>query len=313
MQDYIRKIIGARVYDVAIESPLDPLPRLSARIGGSALLTPAGAVDKTALLEAMRANPVLRREVENMVHSLTHKALEAFWIQQESLGVPLAAGQTGLTALAYIGGLMHLPIANASAIAQATPLALTAAGAILLGEAVGWRRWLSVAVGFCGILIIVRPGPDGFNAWALLILLSVVLVTIREISTRFIAPNTDTAVVSLVTQVMVTVACGLLAATEVWQPMDMMQTGLIVLASIGCLLGVHFSIDAMRHGDISLVAQFRYSFIPFAIFLGWLVWGDVPDLLTFVGIAVVAGSGIYVFYRERVRHQLLASRAEPGI
>lgn len=219
----------------------------------------------------------------------------------------------GVTTLAYIGGLMHLPIANASAIAQATPLALTAAGAILLGEAVGWRRWLSVAVGFCGILIIVRPGPDGFNAWALLIVLSVVLVTIREISTRFIAPNTDTAVVSLVTQVMVTVACGLLAATEVWQPMDMMQTGLIVLASIGCLLGVHFSIDAMRHGDISLVAQFRYSFIPFAIFLGWLVWGDVPDLLTFVGIAVVAGSGIYVFYRERVRHQLLASRAEPGI
>jgi drug/metabolite transporter (DMT)-like permease len=219
----------------------------------------------------------------------------------------------GVTTLAYIGGLMHLPIANASAIAQATPLALTAAGAILLGEAVGWRRWLSVAVGFCGILIIVRPGPDGFNAWALLILLSVVLVTIREISTRFIAPNTDTAVVSLVTQVMVTVACGLLAATEVWQPMDMMQIGLIGLASIGCLLGVHFSIDAMRHGDISLVAQFRYSFIPFAIFLGWLVWGDVPDLLTFVGIAVVAGSGIYVFYRERVRHQLLASRAEPGI
>ncbi|WP_026782462.1 DMT family transporter [Pleomorphomonas koreensis] len=219
----------------------------------------------------------------------------------------------GVTTLAYIGGLMHLPIANASAIAQATPLALTAAGAILLGEAVGWRRWLSVAVGFCGILIIVRPGPDGFNAWALLILLSVVLVTIRELSTRFIAPNTDTAVVSLVTQVMVTIACGLLAATEVWQPMDMMQIGLIVLASVGCLLGVHFSIDAMRHGDISLVAQFRYSFIPFAIFLGWLVWGDVPDLLTFVGIAVVAGSGIYVFYRERVRHQLLASRAEPGI
>lgn len=219
----------------------------------------------------------------------------------------------GVTTLAYIGGLMHLPIANASAIAQATPLALTAAGAILLGEAVGWRRWLSVAVGFCGIMIIVRPGPDGFNAWALLILLSVVLVTIRELSTRFIAPNTDTAVVSLVTQVMVTIACGLLAATEVWQPMDMMQIGLIVLASIGCLLGVHFSIDAMRHGDISLVAQFRYSFIPFAIFLGWLVWGDVPDLLTFVGIAVVAGSGIYVFYRERVRHQLLASRAEPGI
>ncbi len=219
----------------------------------------------------------------------------------------------GVTTLAYIGGLMHLPIANASAIAQATPLALTAAGAILLGEAVGWRRWLSVAVGFCGILIIVRPGPDGFNAWALLILLSVVLVTIREISTRFIAPNTDTAVVSLVTQVMVTIACGLLAATEVWQPMELWQIGLIVLASVGCLLGVHFSIDAMRHGDISLVAQFRYSFIPFAIVLGWLVWGDVPDLLTFVGIAVVAGSGIYVFYRERVRHQLLASRAEPGI
>ncbi|MBS1167277.1 MAG: ribN 2 [Proteobacteria bacterium] len=219
----------------------------------------------------------------------------------------------GIATVVYLSGLMHLPIANASAISQGAPLAITAAGALILGEIVGWRRWLSVVVGFCGILIIVRPGPDGFNSWALLPLLSVAIVTVRELSTRFIAPETNSAVATLVTQIMVTIACGLLSATEVWQPMTAMEFGLIVVAGLSCIFGVQFSIDAMRHGDISLVAQFRYSTIPFAIVLGWIIWGDVLDPLTLIGIAVVVGSGVYIFYRERVRHQTLASRAEPGV
>lgn len=219
----------------------------------------------------------------------------------------------GFATVVYLSGLVHLPIANASAISQGAPLAITAAGALILGEIVGWRRWMSVVVGFCGILIIVRPGPEGFNSWALLPLLSVAFVTVRELSTRFIAPATNSAVVTLVTQIMVTVACGLLSATEVWQAMTLMQFGLIVIAGLSCIFGVQFSIDAMRHGDISLVAQFRYSTIPFAIVLGWIIWGDVPDLLTLLGIAVVVGSGIYIFYRERVRHQTLASRADPAV
>lgn len=219
----------------------------------------------------------------------------------------------GFATVVYLTGLVHLPIANASAISQGAPLAITAAGAFVLGEIVGWRRWMSVVVGFVGILIIVRPGPDGFNSWALLPLLSVVFVTVRELSTRFIAPATNSAVVTLVTQVMVTIACGLLSATEVWQSMSMLEFGLIVVAGLSCIFGVQFSIDAMRHGDISLVAQFRYATIPFAIVLGWVIWGDVPDLLTLLGIAVVVGSGIYIFYRERVRHQNLVTRSEPGV
>ncbi|WP_370674722.1 DMT family transporter [Pleomorphomonas sp. PLEO] len=219
----------------------------------------------------------------------------------------------GVATVVYLSGLMHLPIANASAISQGAPLAITAVGALVLGEIVGWRRWLSVVVGFCGILIIVRPGPDGFNSWALLPLLSVAIVTVRELSTRFIAPETNSSVATLITQIMVTIACGLLSATEVWQPMTAMEFGLIVVAGLSCIFGVQFSIDAMRHGDISLVAQFRYSTIPFAIVLGWIIWGDVLDPLTLIGIAVVVGSGVYIFYRERVRHQTLASRAEPGV
>ena len=219
----------------------------------------------------------------------------------------------GFATVVYLTGLVHLPIANASAISQGAPLAITAAGALILGEIVGWRRWMSVVVGFCGILIIVRPGPEGFNSWALLPLLSVAFVTVRELSTRFIAPETNSAVVTLVTQVMVTIACGLLSATEVWQAMTLLKFGLIVVAGLSCIFGVHFSVDAMRHGDISLVAQFRYSFIPFAIVMGWVFFGDIPDLTTLFGIAVVVGSGIYIFYRERVRHQTLAASADPSV
>jgi drug/metabolite transporter (DMT)-like permease len=201
----------------------------------------------------------------------------------------------------YLSALLHLPIANASTIAQAAPLVITAAGAILFREHVGWRRWTAVSVGFVGILLIVRPGTEGFNAYSLLVLASVFMVVLRDIVTRYIPATTPTLTIAFVTSASVMVASGGLAATEDWQPVGLGEAGLLAGSAVSVLLGFVLSIVAMRHGDVSLVAPFRYSFILYAIFLGWLVWGDVPDAITFVGIAVVVSAGIYTVWRERVR------------
>ncbi|MFT3959574.1 MAG: dephospho-CoA kinase [Desulfovibrio sp.] len=96
LADMAVPVFSADATVAALYAPRGEAAQWIGQIGGSALLTPAGAVDKTALLEAMRANPALRREVENMVHSLTHKALETFWIKQESLGAPLAVAEVPL-------------------------------------------------------------------------------------------------------------------------------------------------------------------------------------------------------------------------
>lgn len=235
--------------------------------------------------------------------------LKACW-QQLSRYVVFRAFAEGLSTILYLSGLMHLPIANTTAIGQGAPLAVTAAGAMVLGEKVGWRRGGAIFAGFVGILIVVRPGSEGFNVWAVLPLLSVLAVTIREISTRFVPPRTDSTVMLMATAVAVTLCCGGLSAFETWTPVSGTDLGMIAVAAVAANLGILGSIIAMRHGDISVVAVFRYSFIPYAVAIGYLVWGDVPDLVTVGGILIVLGSGIYVFYREHVRRQTLA--AETG-
>ncbi|WP_181704215.1 DMT family transporter [Chthonobacter albigriseus] len=221
-------------------------------------------------------------------------------------------GEVGAT-LAYLTALMHMPIANASAIAQAAPLMITAAGALFLGEQVGWRRWTAVVIGFVGILIIVRPGAEGFNLYALLALFSVVLVVVRDLSTRAIPARTPTIFITAFTSLAVMLTGAGYAAMEDWGPIGPQEALLLVGSGVFLLGGYVFIIIAMRHGDVSMVAPFRYSFIPFAIATGWLVWGDVPDGPTILGIAIVIGTGVYTFYRERKRAQLLAAETPPAV
>lgn len=218
-------------------------------------------------------------------------------------------GEVGATLL-YLTALLHMPIANASAIAQAAPLVITAAGAVFLAEAVGWRRWSAVVVGFLGILLIVRPGTEGFNGYALLALASVFLVALRDVVTRFIPASTPTLFITVVTAAAVTVTGAGLSATEEWGAMGGREVALLLGAAVFVLLGYIFSVVAMRHGDVSIVAPFRYSFIPYAIAIGYIVWGDVPDGLTMVGIAIVVATGVYTFYRER-RRAREEHRSEP--
>lgn len=200
--------------------------------------------------------------------------------------------------LPFIIALTHMPLANITAILQALPLTITAAGALLLGERVGWRRWTAIGVGLLGVLLIVRPGPDGFDAWSLLAVLSVLIITARDLITRRLSPAVPSLKVALFTAAGVMVLGLVLSLREPWQPVSAGQGGLTALASLFILGGYLFSVMAMRVGEIAVVTPFRYTAMVWGLLLGWAVFGDWPDAVTLLGAALVVGTGLYTLWRE---------------
>ena len=204
--------------------------------------------------------------------------------------------------VSFLIGLAHIPIANASAILQALPLAVTMGAALFLAEPVGWRRWAAILTGFAGILIIVRPGFEGFSPYALMIVGTVIFATVRDIATRKVDPAIPSLFLSTVTAVAVTLA-GLVLVWPMggWKPVSAPDLGLIGLSALLLLIGYQFIIMSLREGEISFVAPFRYTSLLWALLLGMLVFGEYPDVYMLIGSAIVIGSGLYTLYRERIK------------
>ncbi|KAB2920005.1 MAG: DMT family transporter [Hyphomicrobiaceae bacterium] len=199
----------------------------------------------------------------------------------------------------FITALVHMPIGDANAILQFTPLAVTAAAALFLGAPVGWRRWLATLVGLAGVLIIVRPGAAGFNAYAPLAVLSILFVVARDLLTRRLGAEVRTLLVVCSSCIMVMLGSLGLAAFEDWRWPPHLAVLALFGASLGLLAGHYWIIVAMRSGEIAVVAPFRYSIILWAILSGFLIWGEIPDLGSWGGIAIVTAAGLYTFVRER--------------
>lgn len=210
-------------------------------------------------------------------------------------GCELGATLTFLTALA------HMPIANISAVLQSLPLAVTMGAALLLGEPVRWRRWLAIGVGFAGVMIIVRPGFEGFNIYALLALLCVVFCALRDLATRRIPSDVPSLLVSTVTAGVVAVFGAMMVVPlGGWTQLTLDSTGRLAAAAILLMPGYILVILAMRTGEISFVAPFRYTALLWAIVLGIVFFGELPDLAMLAGAALVIASGLYSLYRESV-------------
>jgi drug/metabolite transporter (DMT)-like permease len=211
-----------------------------------------------------------------------------------------------LATITFLTGLAHMPIGNASAILQALPLAVTMAAALFLGEHVGWRRWAAIAVGFIGVMIIVRPGTEGFNGWSLLIVACVFFAAARDLFTRSAHADIPSAFMSLATAATITIA-GLLLIVPMggWSPMNMTSLTWLMTASFFILFGYQYIIQAMRCGEIGFVAPFRYTSLLWAIALGYFVFGDLPDWQMVIGAILVVVSGVYTFHREQVRMRTL--------
>ena len=218
-------------------------------------------------------------------------------------------GEVGAT-VCFLTALFHLPLANATAIMQAIPLAVTLGAAVCLGEAVGWRRWSAIAIGFAGVMIIVRPGTDGFNHYSLLALASVAFVALRDLATSRLPHGVPSLHVALITAVAITVLGGGMLPLVGWVPITPALALLMLVAALCVVAGYLFSIMTMRVGEVSFVSSFRYTALIWGIVLGVVVFGDIPDGWTLVGSVIVVATGLYSFQRERVRARQAAAQLD---
>lgn len=210
-------------------------------------------------------------------------------------------GEMG-AALTFIPALAHMPIANLTAIIQTLPLAMTAAGALILGEQVGIRRWTATAIGFLGALIIMQPGTAAFNWWSIAGLACVASIVVRDIATRKLDKSIPAILTTATTAGGVAIAGCLLGLAEgPWPSPDAHTWGYLVAAAVAVACGYYCSIIAVQRAPLSVVAPFRYTIVPMSVIAGYIVWRELPSLTTVLGIAIIVGAGLYTFLRERIR------------
>ena len=215
--------------------------------------------------------------------------------------VMLRAGFDATATLLYLSALPHLPLGNATAINMSTPLLITLFAVLFFKERVGLGRWLAVAIGFAGVLLIVQPAAAAFNAWTLLCLSGTVFHSARDLTTRYIPRQVDSVIITLATALLVTLFAGAWLLLQGWQAMVPKQYFLLAATSVFLSAGYYLIIVGMRDGEMSVIAPFRYTGLLFALLFGWLIWRDVPNALAWCGISLVVGAGLYVLHSERER------------
>ena len=208
------------------------------------------------------------------------------------------AAEVGAT-VGFLTALKHMPLANVTAILQVLPLTVTMAAALFLGEKVGWRRWLAIAIGLAGVLIIIRPGMEGFSVYSIWALVAVGCVTIREIATRKLSADLPSLPVALATAIAIGGLGAVMLPAVEWAPLSASALSLICGASLAIIGGYLFSVMTIRIGDIGFVAPFRYTAMVWALILGLLMFGEIPDMPTITGTVIIILTGLYSLHRER--------------
>jgi drug/metabolite transporter (DMT)-like permease len=201
--------------------------------------------------------------------------------------------------ITFLTALLHMPLANLSAILQALPLLITLGAAVVYGDRIGWRRMTAILVGLIGVLIIIRPGTEGFDRWSLLGVASVLCVVVRDLSVRPLQGAVPSALVALGAAVAVSLMGWTGTLMQGWQSPTGWDLVRVLGAGLFLIVGYLSSVMAMRHGDIGLVAPFRYTSLLWAIALGFVVFGNLPDRWTMIGAGIVISAGLFTLWRER--------------
>jgi drug/metabolite transporter (DMT)-like permease len=215
--------------------------------------------------------------------------------------VVIRSGIDLLGSYAYMVALFHMPIANMTAINMASPLMMTAVVAVVLHEPVGWRRWSAIVAGFFGVLLVVQPQASNFNAYSILGVGAVTCIVLRDLVTRRIDAAIPSIMVTLTNVGMMAAVALAFALAEGWVAMTWGDFGFVALAALFIAAGYQLAVDAFRHAEVPVIVPLRYTGLLWALLLGYLVWGDVPNALATAGIVLIVASGLYVLHRERVR------------
>ncbi len=215
-----------------------------------------------------------------------------------------------VTTAFFFLGLKYLGLATASSIMFVSPLIVTLLSVPVLGEAVGWRRILSVIAGLIGALIIIRPGSDALGLAALLPLASAIGYATYQLTTRILTRSDSTMTTLLYTSIVGALLSNLaLVYGWVW-PTAEQWLMMVAMGGFGCL--GHFAlIRAFTLANAAVAAPFTYTSLIWATLFGYLAFGDLPDLWTVVGAAVIVGAGLYILYRERMKTKGLAAENVP--
>lgn len=213
----------------------------------------------------------------------------------------LRSGLYAAASFAFVTALRHLPLADTVALAFASPIVIAAIAPFVLREAVERWRWITILVGFAGILVMLRPGTGGMH-WAMLLPVFVAVADgVRDMVTRRMTGGETTYAILLMTAAtMVAVSLPLALAGD-WSPVP---AGDLVLFAAGAALfvGAHYAmIEAYRRGETVAVAPFRFMQIIWSIAAGYILWRDVPDAFMLVGAALTIASGLYFVWRETRR------------
>lgn len=216
-----------------------------------------------------------------------------------------------LASIAYVHALSLMPLSNAAAIMQALPLMVTMGAALFLGEKVGWRRWLAISAGFIGVLVIIRPGSDGFSAASLIVIGSVLTAAARDLATKRIMAGSPTILVSGAASLAVTLTGALLIEPMGgWRPPAFSHIAALAFGAMMLFTAYQTLIMAMRTGDISFIAPFRYTSLLWSILVGVLFLGERIDMWIISGAGIVVAAGVYMFYRENKLRRLTAAATE---
>ena len=209
-------------------------------------------------------------------------------------------GLMAVSTFLFVTSLWLLPIADAIAISFAGPIFATALAALILGEPVGWRRWSAVAIGFVGVVVMVRPTPEMFRIVALIPIVAAFVGALRDIVTRKLGTGGESTLMVLIVSTSIVAFAGLLTLPFGWVMPTAAEMGLFLVTSILVAVAQGLMIESLRLGEVGLVGPFKYTSLLWALVLGLLVWGDVPGVWTLAGAALVVASGLYIWHRETV-------------
>ncbi len=209
-----------------------------------------------------------------------------------------SAAELAATVL-FLVALTRMPLANLSAVMQFLPLAVTLGGALVYRDRVGWRRMTAILIGFAGVMLIIRPGTDGFDIWSLMALGSVAAVTICDLSVRSLSGRMPSMTVAVWAAAAVTLMGAIGTVFQGTAEIGLRDALLLSAAAANLIIGYLTVVMVMRVGDIGFIAPFRYTSLVWAIVLGWLAFGTLPDLLTLAGAGLVIATGLFTLYRER--------------
>jgi len=226
-------------------------------------------------------------------------------LRTKNLGLQLMRGTALLgSSLFFISGLRFLPIAEASATGFVAPLFVTALSIFFLGESVGLRRWIATAVGLIGVLIILRPGSGAFHPAAVFPLVSAFAWACTLIMTRMMS-GMERAVTTMTYSSIAGVCILSALVPSVWVTPSWHDILFGIFIGVASTAGQWIVVLAFRYADASVLAPFSYSQLLWVSMLGFLIFGEVPDIWTVTGAAFIVASGLYTAHRERLRRSQL--------